>query len=532
MALTKRILIILGGIILLLVLLNYGISRYIEKNLPEIINAEKEVPYNITYDDLDINLLSGSLTMHNVYIAPKDSIEDKMKLGLTANIKAVKVSNANLWALLKHDKIKVRRLLLDTPQVILYEQNNNSVKDELTKPFKQTITTGSIGVINGNFKLLDEKENAVLKASKIMLEIDNIKIDSSTVDESIPVKYSEYQFACDSFFYRMDRYYNVTASKIKNSESNLTINNLKLIPKYSRSAFTKAADKEKDLFNVAVKQVNVPSADWGFINNELYVHTPQVILQNVNAGVYRNKMVKDDPSIKKMYSEMLRSLDFDLKADKVLMKNSRILYEEQLDFTKPPAKVLFTDFYATIHNLYSPVNKKKFPQTTIDVQCMFMGATPLKTVWSFNIMNKNDAFTFKGNMGAIKTEVTNAILKPLMNISTTGTIKSVMFNYSGNKHNATGTFAINYDDLKVKVYEEDGKEKKGLMTALGNLVVKNDTDGDLKHKGIEVTRAKDKSFFNFLWLCTQDGLRKAMLPKIVEKALPDVRPAKPKKKDD
>jgi hypothetical protein len=470
--------------------------------------------------------------MHNVYVAPKDSIEDKIKLGLTANIKAVKVSNANLWALLKNDKIKVRRVVLDTPEVILYEQDNKNIREELATPFKQTITTGSVGVINGNFKLLDSKEDVILEASKINLEIDDIKIDRNTVDDNVPLKYSEYRFACDSFFYRMDRFYNLTATKIRNSERSLTINNLKLIPKYSRSAFTKAIDKEKDLFNVAVQKIHIPSADWGFINNKLFVHTPEVILQSVNANIYRNKMVKDDPAIKQMYSEMLRSINFDLKADKVMLKNSRILYEEQLDFTKPPAKVLFTNFYATIHNLYSPVNKKKFPQTNIDVQCLFMGKSPLKAAWSFNILNKNDSFKFMGTLSTIRTEDINPILKPLMNISTTGTIKSVVFNFNGNKHNATGTFAINYGDLKVKVYEEDGKEKKGLMTTLGNLVVKNDTDNNLKHKDIEVTRAKDKSFFNFLWLCTQDGLRKALLPKIVEKALPDVRPAKSKDKKD
>jgi hypothetical protein len=106
----------------------------------------------------------------------------------------------------------------------------------------------------------------------------------------------------------------------------------------------------------------------------------------------------------------------------------------------------------------------------------------------------------------------------------------VYFSYAGNKHNATGNFAMNYEGLKVKVFEEDGKEKKGFMTTLGNLIIKDDSDDKSKQTQIEVTRAKDKSFFNFLWLCTQDGIRKAILPKIVEKALPDVKPAKEKKK--
>lgn len=531
MPLYKKILIGIAGLAVFLLLLNYAISSYITNRLPHILHDEKDFPYDISYQDLDINILTGSFTMHNASMAPKDTIVRELKKGVYAQVKAVKVQNFNLWALLRKDKIKVNRVILDTPEVILYDREKKyNVRDDFVKPFRQTITTGSLGIINGKFRMLDKDENISMMASKINFEIEDIKIDSAIAKEDIPVRYSDYKFSCDSVFYRVDKFYDLTATQVVNSDSSLAIKNLRLIPKYSRANFTKTLKAEKDLFNVTVKQIDVPSAQWGYYRDDLFVHTPNMILNTMNANIYRNKMPADDPTIKKMYSELLRSLKFDLKAEKVQIKNSHIQYEEQLDFSKPAAKVTFTKFYATIHNLYSPVNKKELPLTTIDAQCMFMGLSPFKVNWSFNSMNKNDAFTIKGNLQQMRSEHLNIIVKPLMNITTEGLIKNVYFSYSGNKHNATGNFAMNYEDLKVKVFEEDGKEKKGLLTTLGNLIIKDDSDDKSKQTQIEVTRAKDKSFFNFLWLCTQDGLRKAILPKIVEKALPDVKPTKEKKK--
>lgn len=528
---TKKILMGLGILIILLVSINYGLKYYVEKNLPAIIHSEKDFPYKISYDDLDLNFFTGSFTIQNTYIAPKDTTGSKVRQGLYGKVKIIRVAHLDLWGLLKNDKISVGSIVLDTPEMTLYDRKKKyNVDDDFVKPFKNTVRTGSLEVRDGKFRMLDAKEIVTVKAANIDFNIQDIKLDSTIVKENIPVKYSDYKFTCDSFYYRVDNTYNITAANIKNSDSSLTIKSFKLIPKYSRAAYTKSLPFEKDLFNISVNDITVPSAAWGYLGDELYVHAPKVILNKLYGNVYRNKLPKDDPSVKKMYSELLRSIKFDLQVDRVLLKNSVIEYEEQLNFSKPPAKVTFSKMYATIHNVYSPVNKNKLPETVIDAQCLFMKTTPLNVQWNFNTLNKNDAFTIKGSLGGIRTETIDAISKPLMNIATSGLLKQTAFEINGNKNIATGKMALNYEDLKLAVYEDDDpKNKKKLLSTLGNLVVKNDSDGKLKYTDINVTRAKDKSFFNFLWLCLQDGIRKAILPKAVEKALPEVRPAKPRK---
>jgi hypothetical protein len=523
----KKIIVIITSLFVFILVLNWGVSYYITKKLPSIINDEKDFPYNISYKDLDISLLNGSFVIHEASIAPKDSAANVMQQGVFGQIKTVEVQHFNLWALLRNNKIRVKKIIIDTPEIILYDREKKyNVEDDVVKPFKNSITTGSLQIRNGNFTMLDTTQHISLKASKIGLELYNIKVDSATVGENIPVRYTDYHFKCDSLFYRAGDVYNITAQHLANTDSTMTLQNFKLIPKYNRVNFTKSLTKEKDLFAITVKKINIPWVNWGFINNVLYVHTPKLILDNAHANIYRNKLPPDDPSEKAMYSQLLRSIKFDLKADKVLLKNSLIEYEEQIDFTKPAAKVTFANFYATISNAYSPVNKKKLPATTIDAQCMFMKSTPLKVLWTFNSLNAKDAFTIKGSLQDIKSQELDKITKPLMNATTTGLLKEVRFSFNGNKDAATGTFAMDYDDFKVTVFQKDGKKKRKFLSAIGNLFIKNDSNEQLKATEIEGIRNKQKSFFNFLWTCLMDGLKKTLLPKAVAEVLP-----KPKSKN-
>lgn len=519
MSILKKIVIGIAGLALLLVVLGYGLSYWVSKKLPSIIQAEKDFPYNVSYEDLDIRLLSGSFTIHNAYLAPKDSTSAAMQKGAFGKVAKIEVQNFSLWALLKDNKIKVKKVIIDTPEVVLYyREKKYNPNDDFVKPFKNTINTGSLEVRNGNFKMLDSLQNFTLKASNISFDLTNIKIDSNSVEENIPVRYRDYKFKCDSLFYRASEFYNLTAANINTTDSTLTIADFKMIPQQTRRQFNSMIPKEKDQFNIQAEKIDIPNVDWGFFNDTLYVHTPEMVLQKVHANIYRGKMPKDDPSRKKLYSELLRSVKFDLKVDKILFKNAIVVYEEQLEYARPPAKVTFSKFYATIANVYSPVRKTKLPNTTIDVKCMFMKSAPLSVNWSFNTMDTSDAFTIIGHLQNIKSEEVDPVSKPLMNATTTGNIKDVKFTFNGNKENSKGTFAINYDDLKVDIYKKDGEKKNKLVSAVGNLLVKNDTDGNLKKTNVAIDRNKDKSVFNFMWRFVEQGLKQTVLPKAIAKA--------------
>lgn len=518
MPLLKKIIISIVSLAVLLVLLNFGLSYWITKKLPGILQSEKNFPYNISYDKLDLRLLSGSFTIHDTYIAAKDSSITDIQKAAFGKIATIEVQNFNLWSLLRNNKIKVKKVIITSPNIVLkHRKNQYNAHKDFVKPFENTITTGSLEIRNGNFKMLDSLQNTTLKAANVYFSLTNIKIDSTTVTENIPVRYRDYSLKCDSLFYRVNKFYNITSDNITTTDSTLAVTNLKYIPQQTRKQFNSMIPVEKDQFAIAVDKMNIPNLDWGYYNDTLYVHTPEMILEKVNANIYRGKMPKDDLSRKKLYSELLRTIPFDLKVDKLLLKNSTVVYEEQLEYSRPAAKVSFSKLYATLNNIYSPVRKTKLPNTTIDVQCMFMRSAPLKVSWSFNTMDTSDSFTIIGHLQNIKSEEIDPVTKPLMNATTSGKLDEVKFTFHGNRERGKGTFAINYDNLKVDIYKKDGKKRNDLVSAIGNLFVKDDTEDKLKKADIEVDRKKDKSVFNFLWRFVEQGLKQTVLPETVAK---------------
>src|SRR5690606_31541334 len=99
MSLLKKILIATGVLILLLIIANYGISYWISQKLPSILQSEEKMPYNISYRDLDIDLLRGNLTVLDAALSPKDTPGTPMKNGAFGKIDKIKIESFSLWQL-------------------------------------------------------------------------------------------------------------------------------------------------------------------------------------------------------------------------------------------------------------------------------------------------------------------------------------------------------------------------------------------------------------------------------------------------
>lgn len=516
MRILKKILIAFAILFVLAIAINFGLAWYVKKKLPSILKAETNFPYNVNYKDLDVNLWGGSFSIKDAALAPKENMEAATKNGVFAKVNTITVHGVNLWQLYRYSRILADEVVIEKPDVIMYHTKKKyTIEDDVQRPFHQVIRTGKLKITGGSFRMLDSLHNPQLRASNIAFTLTNIRVDSIIVKENIPIRYRDYSFSCDSLYYNAGLFYNIEAGSLKATDTSLVAGKFRLVPKQTRKQFSGMVAKEVDQFNIKADSISVNNADWGFVNDTLYVHTPRMVLNKVYANIYRSKEPKDDPVRKKLYSEMLRNLGFDLKADKILFKNTTIEYEEQLNFSKPAAKVSFSKFYATVNNVYSPVGKGKLPDTTIDVQCLFMKSAPLKVSWSFNTLDASDSFTIIGHLQNIRSEEVNPVSKPLMNATTSGILKDVRFTFNGNRDRASGTFAIEYDDLKVDIYKKDGKKKNKLISAVGNLLVKNDSDDRLKKTDVKIDRKKDKSVFNFLWRFVQQGLKQTVLPKIV-----------------
>ncbi len=516
----KRKKIILGVLIFigLLLLISIGVNFWIKTQLPKLINKQSEA-YAIAYKSIDVAVFSGHVDITDATIVPRATLNDTAnKAGIYVKVKKIQIRNFKIWSVLFSDKISARSLSLTSPEITLYQKTDKdkhreNLKDDVIKPFEKIISVSDFFIYNGDFRIMAAQKNkAVLAVTNVNLSIDGIKVTDAILKSKIPFGYEAYKLSCDSLYASVSPAYDVISKKIQSTNKDLHIAKLRLVPTQTRRQFVKSLKTEKDQFNVSAQDITLQNLEWGYKGDDLFVRTSLATINNCHADVYRNKMPADDLTKKLLYNKVLRDLDFELQVDTLKIKNSLVVYEEEKSFDKGSGKIIFNKFHLTATNICSGFNRQKADDLKIKIQCLFQDSSPLDVDWSLNILDKTDGFSIMGTVRNFNVEKIDPFLKPYMNASAKGVLDQVHFKFKGNDLRDSGQFAIKYDNLKLKIYQKDDRGKVNkLLTAVGNLLVKNDSKGQVKSTDVALERIPEKSFYNFLWRSVAEGLKKTLI---------------------
>jgi hypothetical protein len=516
MSAIKKIIIGVVSFLTFLLLANYGLNLWLTNKLPKIIKEKNSTAYHFDYDELKVDLFPSNIYIDNLVVAPKTKPnKSSSKIGVYANTKSIVITNFSIWQFIFNDVIKAESITINQPNVTLYqkEKDTKNTRKEIMEPFEKLILVSNIYLTKGKLAIVSTNDNKIiLSTQNISTKIEEIFINDTILDNPIPFLFDNYVISCDSIFYKPNEFYTIKAEKIKTTNHSVSVKKLEYLPEYSRSEFVKKIAKEKDLFTIKASSININKMKWGFKNNKIFFNANSVIIDDLNANIYRNKIPKDDLSKKKLYNALLREIKFPLKIDTVLIQNSKLVYEEEIDFEKGSAKLNFDHFNLKATNIQSGFGLKKAEDIDININCRFMKDSSLKINWKFNVLDLTDGFTIKGNIQDFDIKSMSEFTKPYINASFDGVFKSYNFNIKGNDKSAYGATSLNYKDLDVTLYKKDKPDKKAkLKSSVVNLIVKKDSNLKSKQAKIELDRIQEKSFFNFLWRSIAESLRKTLI---------------------
>ncbi len=289
----------------------------------------------------------------------------------------------------------------------------------------------------------------------------------------------------------------------------LSIKKLEIKPTMTWQQYGKTLKVQKDLYDLSFKDLTLSGFDIDalLINNSIIA---QEITLTPEMRIYNDRTVPFDKSSKiGLYPhQQLVSLNIPVYISKVTVKNGSVMYRERGALSKKTGDVSFTNIWATIGNVTNMKEKIARNSTmTFSAKAKFLGQADLSTTWMLPLTKGNGTFTARGDMGGMNASRLSAITKPLgMAEISSGALNGLSFSMTGNDTHTNGKATIKYDGLKVKMLKSDGDsttalEKKGLMTTLANLLIKNSNprNGNLREGEIDFERDITKSFFNLLW---------------------------------
>lgn len=413
-----------------------------------------------------------------------------------------------------------RKLALNANSLLLQGADLKVYLPKTKKPQKPAPITGidfplivkTISLQNANLNLLKKGNSQVIKG--LGANISDFQITKQSSTKKVPFSVGNYTISLKQYHSILNKTYRLKTGALTWTKDRLQIDNFEYKPLVSRTQFISSIPVEKDLYDLSAKKIQFIGR-MELLQEKKFVEGTSLKLSGVDATIFRSKIPPDDPTLKPMYSALLRKIKIPLHIQNLDIVDSRLVYEEDTKKSDGPGKLVFGNFNLHLDNLNS--GHSKSTQIPITIHTRFMDVSPMVVNWKLDTGSSNDQFSIQGNVSELPATSINSFVEPYLKIQTTGYIKELDFDFKGNRSTLNGDVQMKHQNLKVAILKRTG-EKDKVLSAVANLFVKSNSGVYPPTVMVDdVQRDQTKSFFNFFWQGIQEGLKKTLIGSNVEK---------------
>ncbi len=485
----------------LVFLLYWSIHLIVLSQIKTILQDINDEKIQFKYTDVDLSLLKRSLTLTDINFFKGEELH--------INIQSIQLSGIDPYELLKSNKINAASLDIQTPKVVI-----NSTTTEDSKFKKKTrsidISINKSSVKNGSFTLISNDTTHIpVQGINVRGNLKGFMINEKTLENKIPFVTSNFLLKIDTIQFPVDAYHKLYVEKTMLSKENFEFIGLHIIPLLDRQKFHQVIPVERDYINLKGERLLVKEPSF-FDDQETSDFCSEMItFDRFHATIYRDKRIRDDTSIKPLYSKMLREMDTKIAIDSILISNSTLKYTEHPDSDADAGVLEFHNLNLHSGLLSNILNSKP---VDIKINTLFMNQAPMKVKWMFNINDPSDFFTIKGSLKNVQAVSLNSFLTPVVKVKAKGALDELYFNFNGNVNKATGDMQLSFEQFDVSIYDQETKKIKSFLSSIANMLIGGQEDkGLIKEEEISVKRDHTKSFWNYFWLCIRNGLFKIIV---------------------
>lgn len=535
------------GAILVIVLgaawyLSNNYKPILEGKLKEIISESSDGLYKLEYDELDLNVVLGNVTLKNAVLVPDSAVYEQLITAEKAPdnrfhiaLDELKIRRFGLMNLLLNKKLSISSIELATPKVHMVSQPhafNDTVKNEQPKTLYEqikndlsAIAVDKIDFTNVKFshtKIADGKRST-MELDSVQLHIKDVLIDENSEQDSTRLFYTKLvDLSLPGFEYDLpDGFHRAKFDHLKFNTQNrsLFVSKVSFAPRMSKSEFFKKKGKKTTMAIMKVDSLSFEGLDIARLIDGQKIYAREAKLKNGSVSLYMDLRYPSTPKsqIGNSPHQQIMKLKQSIHVDTVHLDNIDVLYGETSKKYNQEGVITFNSATGVITNVTNDTTilaKDKFMRA--DLRARVMNSGNLHVIFGFDMLSKNGAHTYKGNLGAMKASAFNRIIKPLLNVEiSSGNIRKITFDMAGTDYRNWGDFRFDYDDLKITILsakDEEGKRSsKGILSFLVNQIIINDSNPDANevyHKGtVEYKRDPTHSFWKTLWQSLLDGIK-------------------------
>lgn len=516
--------------------------RLLNEKIHEIVLSSSDSLYQVTYDDLDFNLVTGNAHLHNFKLIPDTNVYKLLKAQKKAPDNLYEVSVAKLEIKDFHPKqiyterkLVIDRITVENPDIKVINETQSyndtvQIKDKQTLYQKISKVLNELAIdhiafenVNVTYSNRNEAIEKTTRLRNVNIDIADLRVDSATQHDSlrfynaksVDFRMDDYRIATGDSLYYVD----LKGIHFTSATRSVVLSGLQLVPRYSKSDFYKKTKFAQERYELAFDTISVNRIDLFKLLKQQKLYAGNVTLGHSTVEIYKNTgypKKKTNEKVGEFPHQQLRKLALPLKIDTLLLQDVLITYIELNGKNGQTGKVTFNDtkgaFYHVTNDSVALVQHKYL---TADLHTKFMNNGKLDIHFSFDMLDKLGAFSYKGALTGMNAQALNALTKPLTRVEiSSGHFNKLHFNVKADEYRARGYVQFYYKNLAVQIIvtNKDGdKTKNSVVSTLANKFLINDSNPDANEKfhpgPINYRRPPTASFFNFLWRSLLEGVK-------------------------
>ncbi|WP_343669199.1 hypothetical protein [Chitinophaga sp.] len=542
----RKALIILASFILLVMVTAWYLAHrwdnQIRVQLKSYVLDMSDSLYNLQYDKLHLNLITGSLSIEKVSLVRDTAVYTRLQQAhkaprflYTFSADEINLKYFKVWRYFHKKQLSASSLVLRNPNIIL-ELNTQNI--DTTKPRNayqniskkiSSIHLGTLLLDNTNLKYTYIKKDSSLiytQLHELSVQVRDFLIDSVALQDPTRYLYARnYILDLKNYRYRTpDSLYWLHVRDVHYSaeDRSIKIGQFQVEPRYNREEFDRKSIYQRDRFDVHLNNIDITNLEPRLLLENQVFQAGKVVISSGDLDIYHNRNLPMSPGNKlgKFPNQLLLKVALPINIDTIIGKKTDILYTEINPKSQEAGKLSFQQvhgIFRNITNIDTAIARKSM--LTAELDAVLMKSGKLKAHFGFSLKNNNGGFSVTGQLKDMDGRELNPVIKPLAMVEVKSCkINDLSFSMNGNERGARGEVKFLYSDLRVNILEKkEGShefKKKGLMSFIANLmVIRNENPG--KEKTIiahpAYTRDPNKSFFNLVWKTLFTGIKETAL---------------------
>lgn len=514
----------------------------LNEKIHEIVLSSSDSLYQVTYDDLDFNLVTGNAHLHNFKLIPDTNVYKSLKAQQKAPDNLYEISVAKLEIRDFHPKqiyterkLLIDRITVENPDIKIVNETQTyndtiQIKDKRTLYQKISKVLNEFAIehiafenVNITYSNRNEAIEKTTRLQNVNVDIADLRVDSATQHDSlrfynaksVDFRMNDYRIATGDSLYYVD----LKGIHFTSATRSVVLSGLQLVPRYNKTDFYKKTKFAQERYELAFDTISINRIDLFKLLKQQKLYADNMTLGHSTVEIYKNTgypKKKASDKTGKYPHQQLKKLALPLKIDTLLLQDVLISYIELNGKNGQTGKVSFHNTNGAFYNVTNDsVALARHKYLTADIHSRFMDNGKLDIHFSFDMLDKLGSFSYNGALSGMNARALNPLTKPLAMIEiSSGYFNKLHFNVKADEYVARGYVQFYYRNLAVQVIltdKEGEKTKNDVVSVLANKFLINDSNPDANEKfhpgPINYRRPPTASFFNFLWKSLFEGVK-------------------------